>query len=323
MDSFWQQHRSFILKILAGLLVAIVCWAIGSSLVEKSLGDRKAELDKRDASLASQRAPSDPSLAELGSKVDLMDGRVRGIAQSIGYTARPEDPESRDRFRREVLGRILKGIGYAERTRLEFENALKEQIEKARANPIGCVIGLKGEAKDYLLREAARKNIRVDEDLGFGRETLEADEIDRYLVALSVIVHVVNLAIAEEIYDVDSIQIRAPTEVEAEVIEGPIHDPEDVTVVPIGARYPVGFTVRAPSAVVLRFLEELNRPLPGFGEGMGAPGSEGSVAPGILALEELTNMAKSQRTRREDDDLMQASFIVKSLVIDLDAEVGE
>ena len=43
MDNIWQQHKTFILKILGGLGVCLICWIIGASLSDKSLGTLENE----------------------------------------------------------------------------------------------------------------------------------------------------------------------------------------------------------------------------------------------------------------------------------------
>jgi hypothetical protein len=236
MDSFWQQHRTFILKILGGLLVVIVCWIIGSSLTERSLADLERDVATQRSEVKRLEVPSPDSISGYAKALASLDTRIRETAARVGETRKGDELPA------QVFRDILQMIG-------KDTEPIREAYRRLAAqDPMSCVTKLVGESREYLEDRAGPANVQIDGDLGFARPDFEAAEAPRYLMALRLIVRVVNAAIEERVLEVKSIGIGSPP---LGKFEG-----GDVFL----REYPVSMTIRGTSASVLALLGRLNDP---------------------------------------------------------------
>jgi hypothetical protein len=236
MDSFWQQHRTFILKILGGLLVVLVCWIIGSSLSERSLADLERDVEMKRAEVARLEVPSPETITGLARSLKIVDARTREVGARAGETRKGEELPA------QIIADILKMIGRDTAANRELYRRLASTI------PVQCVGKLVGEAREFLVERAGPANVTIDEDLGFARPEFQPAEAPRYLMALRLIVRVVNAAIDEQVQEVKTIIIGSPAQGKFEGADVFLRE------------YPVSLAVRGSSASVLAFMERLNDP---------------------------------------------------------------
>ncbi len=236
MDNFWQQHRAFILKIGAGLLVVLVCWIVGASLTEKSLADAQSENESLRRRLSGKQVPTAEAIDGYAQAAETLDRRILEVASRTGETRKGEG------YLREIFIDILKDIG------LDTPENREKYMILAQQNPKNSLVRLSGEARTYLVEQAGPANVILDEEIGFGRVDFDVSEAARYLLDLRLIVRVLKAAIEERVYEVKNVVIGSP----------PLGKFEGEQV--FMRQYPVSLTVRGPSASVLRFLERLNDP---------------------------------------------------------------
>jgi hypothetical protein len=208
--------------------------------------------------------------------VERLQERIHFLAGLAGETRKG------DELRRGLITEILDRIGKND------PQTLNRYIQQSRSSPVSCLVGLAGDANDYLNGKASLVNVLIDEDLGSIVEGMEAAEIDRYLICLNLLVKVIETAIIEEVYEVKSVSLGAPP--------GGKFEGEDVFI----REYPVNVEIRGPSGSILNFIERLNDP------------------DQFIPVAELRQLRSDKAPR--DQDLLLADFELSALRIDPDAE---
>ncbi len=238
MDNFWQQHRGFILKILAGLGVVVVFWIIGSSLTEESLDVIAKRNERKQRAIAGREVPTPAQIDAFRAAARILEDRVRFLAARVGEVRRGES------LIEGLIGEILDRVG------LGTEAERSRYLGLARSSPKACFVGLQGDAARVLLGRAGSRNVLIaDDSLGFGRLKMDPGELPRYLVTLSLVVRAVELAIETGVYEVRSIGIQRPSARSRFEGEGTFL-----------REYPISIVIRGPADRVEEFLARLNDP---------------------------------------------------------------
>jgi len=236
MDSIWQQHKSFILKILAGLGVCLICWIIGANLSESSLADLESRNATKRRGIRATEVPDGNATSAIQQAATKLENRIVFTAQRIGETRTGED------LRRGLIEGILRRSG------ADTPTARDRYLNMARQSPVACVIDLAGKAQEHLVTLAGRNSVLLTEDVGFDKLSMEAGQFDRYLLTLESIVTIAETAIECGVREVRSISIGNPP--------GGRFEGEDVFI----REYPVTVQLRGPARSLVRFIEQINDP---------------------------------------------------------------
>ena len=236
MDNIWQQHRSFILKIMAGLGILLVLWIIGSSVHDLSLSDRVRANKAKRSTLKRKEIPSKSAIADYEEAAEKLETRVRFLATRAGETRKGEE------LRRGLIGEILRKI------ELFTPENVDRYVQDARTQPKACVTELAGKASEYLSGKASLVNVVLERELDTVVQDMEDADIDRYLLCLRLIVDVIEIAIDERVFEVKSVSIAPPP--------GGRFEGEALFV----REYPVNIEIRGGADAVLNFVERLNDP---------------------------------------------------------------
>lgn len=236
MDSIWQQHRTFILKILGGLGVCLLIYIVWSSVsgpgVERITAGSK--LAARD--IGQIDVPSSEAEDAVAERARILAARIEYTGQRIGETRTGDD--LRDSLIREILKRIGR----------DDEEKVRSVLTTARRTPLGTMTELIDETREHLITKAGYQNVLIDEDLGFATLDLEAAELPRYLLTLRLIIDFCHIAIEERVYEVRQIGISPPPIGRFQGEEAFVRE------------YPLNVQFRGSSESVLRVIARLNRP---------------------------------------------------------------
>lgn len=236
MDSLWQRHKTFIVEILAGLVVCLLLWIVGSSLTGVSLDVLAARIQSKKTEIRSQRVHSRADTQAFREASDAIRKRILFLAQHSAEMRSGED------LRSGLIGDVLALVG---------ENspaAREEALKVSKISAASCLSSLEDTAVKALRDEAAPKNISFDDSLGFGKINVEESTIDRYLLTLKLVVRAVKLGIEEGVYDIPSVKILPPP--------GSRFEGKNTFL----REYPVEVEYRGPSAVLLRVMDRMNEP---------------------------------------------------------------
>jgi hypothetical protein len=165
---------------------------------------------------------------------DKLDARVEYVATKVGVTGEGSDLTER------LVRKILAAIGR------DDEERVRRYLDLARRTPKSCIVGLEGDVRESLSNTASLKNVVLPESLGFANMELESTELIRYLITLDLVIHLVDLAIEDELIEVKSIMLETPSRGRFKGGDSFISD------------YPVKLTIRGHSLHVLRYIEHLS-----------------------------------------------------------------
>jgi hypothetical protein len=236
MDNLWEQHRTFILKAMAGAGVFLVLLIVHCSMQDKSQSDWETENAKKWTAISNKKVPSQTVIAEHQAACEQIESRMRFLAGKVGETRKG------DELRRGIISEILTTVGTSSPKRID------RYLQDARTAQKACIVALAGEVNEYLNNKASLVNVVIERELGSVVEDMEDVELDRYLICLKLIMHVLELAIDEEVYEVKTVSIGSPP--------GGRFEGEAVFV----REYPVNLELRGPADSILEFLERLNDP---------------------------------------------------------------
>ena len=235
MDSIWQRHRTFILKILAGLGVCLLAYIIGSSLSDSDIDSMKLQIEGEARKVKNSPVHSPETARELSAASETLRNRLQFLAARVGETRAGED------LRVGLLSDLLIVVGK------NTPGTLSEYLKESRQSPKGCLRRILDDAEKTLLADAGLKNVLVERGLGFERVDMEAGQLDRYLLTLKLILSAVRIGIDEGAFEIRQIGILTPP--------GRFEGEETFL-----RQYPVTVTYRGPSATLFRILEKLNAP---------------------------------------------------------------
>jgi len=236
MDSIWQQHRTFILKILGGLGVCLLVYIVWSSVSGPGVDRLEAQARHAAGEIRDIEVPSPQAESAVSERARILAARIEYVGQRIGETRSGDD--LRDSLVRDILKRIDRGD----------PDKVESSLTLARRSPVGFLAELVGEAREHLVTRAGYQNVLLDEDLGFEARNPEPSELTRYLLTLRLIVDVCHIAIDEGVFEVRQIGISAPPRGRFEGERAFVRE------------YPVNFLLRGDSQSVLRVIARLNRP---------------------------------------------------------------
>jgi hypothetical protein len=233
MDSLWQQHRTFILKILGGLLVVLVCVIVGAS--GESLSDKVEGINTSRGQLRRQEVPTDSDITAYQGSVDRLTDRLDFLANRIGETRKGEA------LRKGLIEEILASVGE------DTPENISRYLDLSRSAPVACVVGLRGVARDQLASRAGLENVMLPDQV-IRLADMEASQADRYLLTMKLVIQVVKMAIEEGLYEVKSIKWDSPT--------GGKFGGEDLFV----REYPVNIVLRGPADAMMAVMERVTGP---------------------------------------------------------------
>jgi Tfp pilus assembly protein PilO len=235
MDSLWQQHRTFILKLLGGLAVVLVCWIVGASMAEKSLSEEVSDNASLRRSLGAMQVPADEDIRAYQDAVDRLTGRLDFLAARIGETRKG------DELRRGLIEEILASVN------ADTPANLSRYLDLSRTAPVACVVGLRGVARDQLAARAGLENVILPDEVIRIAE-MEMSQVDRYLLTIKLVVEVVKIAIDVGLAEIKQIKWSAPS--------GGRFGGEDLFV----REYPVSIELRGAADAMLSFIERVTGP---------------------------------------------------------------
>jgi hypothetical protein len=236
MDSIWQQHRTFILKILAGLGVCLVCWIVGASLSGEGVDKTRAKSKTISTRINMNALPAEGDTAAYLDAIEKLRARILFTAERIGDVRQGEE------LRRGIIEELL------DKTNEKSQATRDRFLELSRQSPVACVINLAGRAREYLVTKAGESNVLLVEDIGYDKLQMEPEQIDRYLITLRTIVRVAELAIDAGVFEIKGITINAPPAGRFAA--------ERVFV----TEYPVSLELRGSSVSLIEFVRLLNDP---------------------------------------------------------------
>lgn len=235
MDSFWQQHRTFVLKIAGGLVVVLVCWIIGSSFTDESLDEMAARNDATRMSIARMKVPDPADTAAFKASVDKLEARVQSVAAKVGKVVTAQE------FRGEIIRDILELVGKGSPANVA------KYSSTARSSPLSVAVQLQSDAREFLNRKAGLANVLLVSDFG-SLASLDESQVDRYLIGLELAIRIVNLAIEEGLYEVKDLDIDTLAGGRFAEADEFIRD------------FPVTVVVRGQAAAIVGFFERMNDP---------------------------------------------------------------
>ena len=233
MDSLWQQHRTFILKILGGLLVVLVCVIVGAS--GESLSEKVKGINTLRGQLRRQEVPTSSDIATYQDSVERLADRLDFLANRIGETRKGEA------LRKGLIQEILASVGE------DTPENISRYLDLSRSAPVACVVGLRGVARDQLASRAGLENVILPDQV-IRLADMEASQADRYLLTMKLVIQVVKMAIEEGLYEVKSIKWDSPT--------GGKFGGEDLFV----REYPVNIVLRGPADAMMAVMERVTGP---------------------------------------------------------------
>ncbi len=235
MDSLWQQHRAFILKIGGGLLVVLVCWIVGASMTEQTLSEQVSRNTSLRRGLNAMRVPARGDIAEYQDAVDRLNGRLDFLANRIGETRKG------DELRRGLIEEILASVN------ADSTDNITRFLDLSRSAPVACVVGLRGIARDQLSSRAGLENVILPDEV-LRITDMPESQADRYLLTMKLVIEVVKLAIDEGLAEVKAIRWSTPS--------GAGFGGEDQFV----REYPVSIELRGAADAMLSFIERVAGP---------------------------------------------------------------
>lgn len=279
MDDFWARHKSFVLKILAGLGVCLLAWIVGSSLTEKDMDAYESSIGRLRRQIQETKAPPVAAASAYEQAGDRLSERILFLANRMGDLRTGVD--LRNGLVRELLDLAGKRTPQNE----------ADFLRRAEVRPESCLQGLVAFFADSIRSEAARRNVVVDDGLGFDNLQHEAGHLVRYLMSLKTIVTTIRLAMEEGATEIVQIAIAPPP--------GGRFLAEETFV----SQFPVRLELRGPSAVLLRILDRLTDP---------------------ADFRVLTMVGPMQRHRQDrEEDLMTMPIEITALRIQPDASLEE
>lgn len=181
LNDYWQENKRFVLTVVGGVIV----FAIGNAMITSFIGDDLAVLKRTQT-----KVEKDLRASRYGAR-DLTVARLENARLT------------------EASENLSKFVGYP--TRPEFT------LDSSKGTAGNQYFAAVSRTREELLRNAARINIRIDQDLGLpSLAPTRDDEIARHLDGLDLVERVVNFAIEERLQRVDSIEIspqRGPQDV--------------------------------------------------------------------------------------------------------------
>lgn len=170
LTTLWQEHKAFILSVVAGLLVFFV----GQTIISSTYGidEKRLQRTKYKSALRKRNTPTTGQLnearrlnEELRARFDAAVDRVNFVPEKKYLLSRKEKPD------------------------IQYDRVF-------------------GEARDLYVEEAKTLNISVDENLGMPElSPTRQSEIQRALSALDIVSRVVLLAMESGVRFVDSIEM--------------------------------------------------------------------------------------------------------------------
>lgn len=174
-DDYWQENKSFVGQVAAGLVVFL----IGLAIVNKTVGaDVKSARAKRSAEQRKLNAPAYSAMDRDLAREDneLLNAAVVALGETVQFRSRPifRDPDEPT-----TAGRYLDAVA---------------------------------QVRDELLPMAGRANVQLDTTFGLPEiSPTREDELERYLDGLDLVERVMRLAIQEGVAEVRSVRIRLDT----------------------------------------------------------------------------------------------------------------
>ncbi len=175
IEAYWQENRSFVLGVGAGLLAFL----IGRAVIARTVG---------------------ADLRQANSKVASAEGALRRLARE-GFSTDTIDNIERDNDAlREALERL--------RPLVDFQARPDFTAEDGRVTP-AIFLGAAARLREELRPAAGRANVALDETLGLPEQSpTREDELARHLLALDQIEHLVRIAIDERMDEIKRLRIR-------------------------------------------------------------------------------------------------------------------
>ena len=206
---FWAQHKSFILKALAGTLVFLV------ALIAKGItyGDELEKAEGANGRLAGEIrrmkiAPVRQIQALEDNEARLMEN-ASTILKQIGWDSADEQGLQVELLRR-TLGYLR---GYRDMDAGSFDRAVEQMRQAIRDDLNGGFGQLRLRVRDELVDEASERNISVATGIGFENVLeLQANELTKYLLQLELVARVVRSCIDARVEAVAEIRLREPRE---------------------------------------------------------------------------------------------------------------
>lgn len=174
LTNLWQEHRTFILLVMAGLLVFFVGQGVISSVY--GIDETKRTVDRHYRNLQRAEYPSTSQLDEARELNETLTEEYEAALARINFTPDPKYLLSRD-----------------EKPDIQYDRLFNE-------------------ARDTLVEGAKTLNITVDENLGMPElSPTRPSEIQRALIALDMVTRVVLLAVESQIGVIDTIDMVPDT----------------------------------------------------------------------------------------------------------------
>jgi hypothetical protein len=174
LTNIWQEHRTFILLVMAGLLVFFVGQGVISSVY--GIDETKRTVDRHFRNLQRAEYPSTSQLDEARDLNEALTEEYEASLKKINFVPDPKYLLSKD-----------------EKPDIQYDRLFNE-------------------ARDTLVEGAKTLNITVDENLGMPElSPTRPAEIQRALIALDIVTRVVLLAVESQIGVIDTIDMVPET----------------------------------------------------------------------------------------------------------------
>lgn len=170
LTTLWQEHKAFILSVVAGLLVFFV----GQTLISSTYGieEKRLQRTKIKNALRKRKTPSTSQLNDARSLNETLKARYQEAVERVNFVPEGKYLLSRD-----------------EKPDIQYDRVFSE-------------------ARDLYVEEAKTLNITVDDNLGMPElSPTRQREIQRSLTALDIVTRVVLLAMEAGVRFVDSIEM--------------------------------------------------------------------------------------------------------------------
>jgi len=209
---FWAQHKSFVLKVLAG--VVVFCVALIARRI--TYGDELEKAATTNGQLAAKlRRMSIAPLSQIQALEDStteLRKHAGTILDQVGWNAADEQGLQVELLRR-ILGYLR---SYREADAAGIDRAVEQMRQAIRDDLNGGFGQLRLRVRDDLVDEASERNITITPGIGFENVLeVQASELTKYLLQLELVARLLRSCIDERVDAVVEIRLREPREGEA------------------------------------------------------------------------------------------------------------
>ena len=246
---FWAQHKDFVLKVGAGVVVFLVALIAKNITYSDDLQKAESNLTANTNKVKRMKIAKRADIRGLEEDRDKRNQNAKIIAGQIGFVGKPDELEP------VLIKRILSYLRTMREDPSLLDRAVRVQRDALRANLNGGFGELRLTVEEQMRDEGREKNIGIEGKLGFEEVTeLKPAELEQYLLQLELTARLIRYCIDAKVDSIDEVRITKGRDAQRAVIPG-------------GNRaflreYPVRITFRASQEAMMSVLHRLVKESP-------------------------------------------------------------